>query len=155
VLDLASGEAVDIGPGSPNAWSPDGTRLLVQSSEGSVEVGFYIGVYDVAADGSGERKIGNALGQAMPVWSPDGALIAFFHGATVVVLAADGSGRFEIPAAAAPQFGTAIGWSPDGEWLVFSLERGLITTIYVVARDGTGLRALTEGQAPGWQPRYE
>jgi hypothetical protein len=39
--------------------------------------------------------------------------------------------------------------------MVFSLERGLITTIYVVARDGTGLRALTQGEAPAWQPRYD
>jgi Tol biopolymer transport system component len=54
-----------------------------------------------------------------------------------------------------PQAGATLGWSPDSGWLVFSLERGLTTAIYVSKPDGTDLRLLTEGEAPAWQPRFD
>lgn len=155
ILDLVSNQAIEVGRGSPRAWSPDGTRVLVVRSEGNARVGFSMSIYDVAADGSGERRVDQAAALAHPTWSPDGHLIAYFAGATVVIVAADGSDRIEVPAVAAPQFGTSLQWSPDGRWLVFSLERGLITTIYICGRDGTGLRALTKGRSPAWQPVFE
>ena len=44
-------------------------------------------------------------------------------------------------------------WSPDGQWIAFSPGRGYDRGIFIVRRDGTGERRLTErGGWPGWWP---
>lgn len=42
---------------------------------------------------------------------------------------------------------SSVGWSPDGEWLAFSLAPGggMNQQIYLIRPDGTGLRRLSEG----------
>lgn len=158
VLDLESGEVDQMAIGFPRAWSPDGTRLLVERPEGSVEVGYYIGVYLIGLEGD-ELMVGEgAVGNAGSAWSPDGRFIAYFRHLTlddrVVVLAADLSGQIEIYDDVPESAGT-LGWSPDSRQLVFSMERGLTSAIYICAPDGSGLRVLTAGEAAAWQPRLD
>ena len=43
-------------------------------------------------------------------------------------------------------------WSPDGGWIVFSLQRDERAEIYLVHPDGTGLRRVTD--APGAQAQH-
>ena len=43
-------------------------------------------------------------------------------------------------------------WSPDGAWIVFSLQRDERAEIYLVHPDGTGLRPVTG--APGAQAQH-
>lgn len=61
-------------------WSPDGTKLVFESSAG-------IGV--VNADGSGEHLLGRR--GHFPAWSPDGTKIVFNDGEGIAVMKADGS----------------------------------------------------------------
>ena len=47
------------------------------------------GIYTVNADGSGQRRL--ARNGGAPAWSPDGRTIAFFSGAKIYLMNADGS----------------------------------------------------------------
>ena len=44
--------------------------------------------------------------------------------------------------------------SPDGEWLVFDSQRGKQDDLFVIKRDGTGLRQLTDDIHKDRQPRW-
>jgi Tol biopolymer transport system component len=43
-------------------------------------------------------------------------------------------------------------WSPDGAWIVFSLQQAEGSEIFLVHPDGTGLRPVTA--APGAQAQH-
>ncbi len=66
-------------------WSPDGAKLVFQSSGG-------IGV--VNADGTGEHLLGHK--GSTPAWSPDGKKIVFNDGKGIAVMNADGSGLVRV-----------------------------------------------------------
>ena len=43
-------------------------------------------------------------------------------------------------------------WAPDGSRLAFASTSGAAASIFVVNRDGTGLRRLASGRNPAWAP---
>jgi Tol biopolymer transport system component len=43
-------------------------------------------------------------------------------------------------------------WAPDGGRLAFASTSGAAASIFVVNRDGTGLRRLAAGRSPAWSP---
>jgi Tol biopolymer transport system component len=45
-------------------------------------------------------------------------------------------------------------WSPDGEWISFISKGGAGWDIYVIKRDGTGLRKLTDTPETEFQERW-
>jgi hypothetical protein len=105
------------------AYSPDGTRLVFDSSrDGNTQV------YVMDADGSNQRRLtqddSDDWGAA---WSPTGKQIAFnaaFSGEMqIYVLGVDGNGPL-IPIALTSDPGAHItpSWSPDGAHLVFAFE---------------------------------
>ena len=131
-------------------WSPDGRRIAFVSWDGNGDE-----VYAVNADGServrlshvptssepvdqvdpyGQKKaVANA---AAPVWSPDGARVAFARypetrGANggVYVVNADGSRQTRLTAIEPL---TAPAWSPGGNKIIFSSRRGTQVDVYVL-----------------------
>jgi Tol biopolymer transport system component len=63
---------------SQAAWSPDGSRIVFQSSSATSEENKEISVMD--ADGSGRRQLtttGDGVKDTQPAWSPLGERIAF------------------------------------------------------------------------------
>ena len=97
-------------------WSPDGTRLLLQSAP---EAGFNLWVYDTASrvttrltpDGNAQRGM----------WTPDGKRVAFMwinRGNSAHWVPADGSTAAEpIPQGAG--FSTGFRFSSDGKYIMF------------------------------------
>jgi Tol biopolymer transport system component len=68
----------------------------------------------------------------------------------------DGSETHDIPLALPPGSGAENpNWSPDGEWIVFSLSHENTANIYMVRPDGTALTQITtqpgvDEQRPVW-----
>jgi TolB protein len=153
-------------PLSQFAWSPDGRRILFQSShedprnrakDGLVSAALYV----VEADGKALKRLtppteSNQLG----TWSPDGRRIAFTSirdgKRSVHVMQADGTGSRRLTPAADDAHDPL--WSPDGRRIVFASGRGELRTnvVHVVNADGSGGKPLTDGppsETPlAWSP---
>lgn len=126
------------------AWSPDGRQLVFSAG--------YLYLLDIATGrktilfiGTGAHTLSGAD------WSPDGMSIAFTYQrgepSAVYTIAADGSNLSRVVEGWSPS------WSPDGSRIAFSHGRGDIST---VRRDGSDVRAITEGSEmdfwPSWSP---
>ena len=149
------------------SFSPDGTRITYMGANGT---NYEIFVADPA---TGETmQITESPGQdGWPVWSPDGAAIAFMSVRDDCAIAPPGSDCWATEdddehndiwlvspdgtnlRRVTPEAGHFVAWSPDGRYLLISGR-----ALYVVRPDGTGrleLRAegigLPLGGIPDWR----
>src|SRR5262245_8237088 len=101
-------------------------------------------------------KIGSCYS---PSFSPDGSCIAFvsnLSGVPQVWTVPTAGGWPEMVTALEDQVYEVV-WSPDGEWLAFSLAPGggMNRQIYLVRPDGTGLCRMTDGgKDNNWPGRW-
>ncbi len=107
------------------------------------------------ADGSGQRRL--ARNGHAPAWSPDGRTIAFFSGAKIYLMNADGSEHRPLtkPIAAGVGEGALLRGRPTGGSSPSSREcrlRPVCFNLYVVNSDGSGLRNLTSKLGAGHGP---
>ena len=132
-------------------WSPDGTRLVVESDKQDRP-----GIWTVRPNGRDLRRL-TSWRAGSPAWSPDARKIVFVRGPTSrlwVVSAEGGRGHALIRREIGEQLNPD--WSPRGDRIAFNTEpyygqseRGL----YVVRPVGTGLRRLrVAGSMPRWSP---
>ena len=91
----------------PVAWSPDGSRLLLDE-----------GANLLVVDGDGRQtRLTSSPGSPVS-WSPDGSQVAFVDGSGLRVVPSHGGGSLLlVPATRSPLSGAA--WSPDGRWIAF------------------------------------
>lgn len=163
VWDRDDETETDLGSGSDAVLSPDGRRIAFDL-DGDI--------YTMNADGSGRRNLTHTAAEDdFPVWSPDGALIAFesIQGDVreIHVVRADGSGTWPLTLGRAGDMragstATRPVWSPDGQWLMFVRRWGWKNDVYAVARDGHALYNLTHlltsyyrerrFESPAWLP---
>lgn len=139
----------------PLDWSPDGSRLLFESSRtGSTSIDIWV----IDADGSNPTDLTNTAGfTRFPRWSPDGSTIAYVNNAALNELElrdADGSNPRVL--ADSIQF-AAPRWSPDGTRIAFLKNGNTALDIWTIASDGTGETDVTRGAAiqpdhPRWSP---
>jgi TolB protein len=95
-----------------------------------------------------------------PVWSPDSQSIAYTSyrtGFQDIIVSYIYEGRYSNPTAGTSEKQNFLpAWSPDGSRLAFTSNRDGNSEIYVVNRDGSGLRRLTNHPAidvtPTWSP---
>jgi len=92
-------------------------------------------------------------------WSPDGKLLAFAakRGARDEIVVVDAAKNRPVDRIKLKLSGvTTPSWSPDGQQLVFTGYEGGFSDLFVVNRDGGGLRRLTEDKYadlhPVWSP---
>ena len=145
--------------------SPDGARIAYTAYEHST--GWFPWnrdrdweIVSSKLDGSDRRRLTRTEGiDFNPVWSPDGAQIAFWspidgYRARIHVVGADGSGaRSPTSLTVAKQ---PVVWSPDSQRLAFvAIEGGsrALPVLYTVAVDRSGLTKIAEGAGlPAWSP---
>jgi Tol biopolymer transport system component len=153
--DLTRTKADELAP----AFSPDGKQLAYYGGPDGP------GLYVMVAKGGAQRRIARghiAAGapvdfQPSPVWSPDGARLAWatargcdFGCAAweVWAVSADGSN----PTLVAARAGSPT-WSPDGKQIAYEGnldEEGYGNTIYVADADGRNRRLVAKGTHPSW-----
>jgi Tol biopolymer transport system component len=158
------------------AWSPDGHRIVFQSSSS---------IFVMDASGKRLRQLTSGkVGDGTPAWSPKGGRIAFERRNAIWTMRSDGklqrrltrNGKDHQPA-----------WSPNGRRIVFERGRNLWLIgakggkarklvadaanpswspdgrriafnspneggIFVVSADGTGRKWLSDGEDPSWSP---
>jgi Tol biopolymer transport system component len=141
------------------AISPDGRRIAFSRvTETGVSA-----IVVMNADGSGATEIVQGLlFNPGPVWSPDGAQIAFRSAhdgptgpiARISIVNADGSGLRQVSPEPGPNdfaFDEGPTWAPDGTRLAFTRN----AVLHVINVDGTGLIALPNedmAQSASWSP---
>ena len=166
--NLTQHPSIDTAP----SWSPDGRQIVFASNRRRFfeEFGHFSGtdLYVMNADGSDVRRLTGRPGaphqelDMTPCWSPDGKRIVFtsFRGDAIrdggsydiYVMDADGNNQKNISPSLAWEMDPC--WSSDGEQIVFAAVVPSIpvedlpgkgnTDIYVMNRDGSDVRRLTE-----------
>ncbi len=136
-LPLPSGPPHRVGNiiGYSGKWSLDGRKLIF--AKGSE-------VYFANADGSGERKLFDAVGFSNPSFSPDGTRIRFTSAPTnnsssIWEVRADGTGLHALlPGWRNPPSECCGVWSPDGRYFFFLSKTAVGGNIWAI-RESRGL----------------
>ena len=125
-------------------------------------------IFIVDYDGANPVRVTNTRSlNITPAWSPDNQAIAYtsyrpssagsFGVYTDVVLSFIQLGTRAMPANGSPERQNFLpSWSPDGSKLAFTSSRDGNAEIYVMNKDGSGLRRMTNNPAidvsPTWSP---
>jgi Tol biopolymer transport system component len=138
--------------GTP-AWSPDG-REVAYARKGRCDVEIAV----VRADGFGGRVLDHSFAE-WPDWSPDGRQLLVETHAGLAVLPQTGGPPTLVHRGESDEGGV---WSPDGSLIAFthgflpSAGGDYDSTLYVVRRDGGGLRRIVghscDPGTPAWSP---
>ncbi len=131
------------------SWSPDGSQIVfTRVGDG------HFTLYRMAADGTQVSKL---LGDALTAsFSPDGATLALKVFARGIGLMSVSDGKVRM--LTNERFDQEPTWSPDGRDIAFRRgESGSKAELYVIGKDGTGLRRLTNNAThealPVWSPK--
>jgi TolB protein len=144
-------------------WSPDGSRIAFEAYDLATggNPPSPLRLYVMNADGTDIQALGpeNVEG---PSWSPDGTEIAFVDTETGSIMAIhpDGTAPRRIVDAGELVGGVHLvsgaTWSPDGTQIAFMAGANSTDThIYVVSRDGSDVRQVTDGPAPDAEPAWQ
>jgi len=153
----AESTVVPNGGASRPAGSPDGTRIVYESTESTPATQLFV----INVDGTGKRQLtASACFNGQPAWSPDGLRIAFWSSRDncgnydLYTMNADGSAQTRLTTGAPAYANGAPSWSPDGRQIAFESTRDGNAEVYVMNADGSGPRRLTNDAAADGQPRW-
>lgn len=116
-------------------------------------------IYRMRSDGSDPTRLTQTTSEeTLPVWSPDGRMIAFVSNRDgnreIYTMHADGSNQVNLTRNAADDWTPC--WSPSGQKIAFASYRDGNWEIYTMNADGTEPRRLTNSPSaeysPAWSP---
>lgn len=137
------------------SWSPDGEHILFAS-----QVGEKVQLFIIQANGAAPQQLTDLTGlRGRNDWAPDGLLATYIGTAwqrEIITFDQQGQNLVYVTQGGnnlAPSF------SPDGEWIVYtSYQDNYLDDhgceIYIMRRDGSDKRRLTENDYCDWQPRW-
>lgn len=125
--------------------SPDGQRIaFVASIDDKFDSP---AIHIMNADGSNRVQLTKTRAESSPIWSPDGAMVAFCsrrNGANdIYVIRPDGTDEKRLTFD--PAHDTSITWSPDASKIAFASKRDGSWQIYIMNHDGTNTTPITPG----------
>ena len=131
------------------AWHPDGKRILFNSNRDDT-IGFAL--YTMKPDGSDVKRLTDPSGfRTFASWSPDGKSILFVKwikldsagelGRDIYVMDADMKNEKILTNNSGALNGWPA-WSPDGKQIIFSSKQTGNFQLYVINKDGAGLKQL-------------
>lgn len=163
IMDMATGYYRPVTIGLSPDLSPDGDRIAFCRSEGPNSE-----IYVVNEDGSGLVKITeNRSSSYHPIWSPDGAKIAFSSSMrtdrrirNIFVMDADGSDQAQLTHTdTVGRWNDHPAWSPDGTKIAYASGKidkrrnRIQSTIFIMDANGNNRKALvTRAYYPSWSP---
>ncbi len=129
----------DGGHDVPGDYSPDGRQIVFSRAQ-------HDRLMVVNVDGRGEHTLSDGKVDASGSWSPDGTNILTDAGGSLLLVPVDGGQPSPITIDEATD-GRALrpNWSPDGDWIVFSLNvhGASHSDIYIMRKEGTDLHQIT------------
>ena len=136
----------------PGDYSPDARKIVFVRSGLADEVQHALMVVNV--DGSDEHALTDRKVGAAGSWSPDGRTILTDADGSLLLVRVDGSQPNPITIDEATDgFALRGAWSPDGDWIVFSLTVNAgYSDIYIMRKDGTDLHQITD--TPGQDEEF-
>lgn len=138
------------------SWAIDGQSI-------AYDVGFDLShnsAWTINADGTGARLL--MTGAASPAYAPDGRTIAMtvfgFDSAPISVTDPTNPSFFDylLGTDQINRVSSHASWSPQADRLVYQVDWGSHTSLYVVATEGHArARLLTQGRQPAWSPERD
>jgi TolB protein len=142
------------------SFSPDGAWIVFSRCP-TTPTGNGCAIYKLLADGSDLTQVTDFkpdVTDFAPAYSPDGAIIAYesfgYQGFTAAIWLVDADGSDPRPLSPPELLGNDPSWSPGGEEVAFwshccgHQQNG---DIWVINRDGSGLRRLTGSKASDFE----
>jgi Tol biopolymer transport system component len=133
-------------------------RLIAFSSTAGNDSG--VSLFLMHADGSAKSRLtSDGFLDESPVWSPDGATIAFDtnrDSAGIWLVNADGTNLRQFLTPPAFDQPSGLAWSPDGDKIAFTAHVDTVFAVLVANTNGSGAHRLTTNlhgeQRPSWSP---
>jgi Tol biopolymer transport system component len=135
---LTDGAAIDFRP----AWSPDGKVLAYVAYPKTNEDGENAGVFVIAPNGSGKKRLVNRA-VAYVLWSPDGRMLLLQTETTARLIDPNGQTQVLLSAGAGVKTMLNAVFTPDGKRVIFCSDDSGIPRIFSSRLDGQDRKTIT------------